>query len=414
MNHAIKGEDTSRTEIFNKTENRTSRLFYMDNLRALAMLVGILFHAALAYSPLMHNLWFTSSHDSSWAFDLFAFFTHLFRMPVFFLISGFFALMLIEKRGISGLLKNRLIRIALPFIVFFPLLLIAYMAVLGWAVEEVKNLSPMMQFIKMMAANPNAPKPPLTTMHLWFLYNLMMFVLVVAALYKTKFFDSTLIKKLCSKPVCLLVFPLLLVPAFANQFAPHPAPEKFYPELWSFGLYGMFFLFGAVIYTQQSVLQLFDKYKHRLLFVALVAYGYFYYSLPATISPEQTMKMMAGFQFDLAHLPIAIAEAYVAAYMSFYLIAAAKTSLNKSSKLMRLIADSSYWIYIIHMPVLLMIQFTLADIELNLWIKFVISCSGTFLIGLLSYLVLVRWTPIGWMLNGRKETEKPKNFVLTH
>ena len=34
------------------------RLYYMDNLRAWAMLVGIVFHVALAYSPYMHNIWF--------------------------------------------------------------------------------------------------------------------------------------------------------------------------------------------------------------------------------------------------------------------------------------------------------------------------------------------------------------------
>ena len=33
------------------------RIHYMDNLRALAMLAGVVFHAAFAYSPLMHPLW---------------------------------------------------------------------------------------------------------------------------------------------------------------------------------------------------------------------------------------------------------------------------------------------------------------------------------------------------------------------
>ena len=33
------------------------RIHAMDNLRALAMLAGVVFHAALAYSPLMHMIW---------------------------------------------------------------------------------------------------------------------------------------------------------------------------------------------------------------------------------------------------------------------------------------------------------------------------------------------------------------------
>ena len=42
----------------------TGRYHYMDNVRALAMFVGVLFHASLAYSPLLQNLWFTSSADT--------------------------------------------------------------------------------------------------------------------------------------------------------------------------------------------------------------------------------------------------------------------------------------------------------------------------------------------------------------
>jgi glucans biosynthesis protein C len=37
------------------------RLHYMDHLRALAMVAGVLFHAALAYSPLMQRVFPTTS-----------------------------------------------------------------------------------------------------------------------------------------------------------------------------------------------------------------------------------------------------------------------------------------------------------------------------------------------------------------
>ena len=34
-----------------------ARVHALDHLRALAMLAGVLFHAALAYSPLLHPWW---------------------------------------------------------------------------------------------------------------------------------------------------------------------------------------------------------------------------------------------------------------------------------------------------------------------------------------------------------------------
>ena len=67
-----------------------SRLYYFDNLRALAMIAGVFFHAALAYSPMSHNIWLSADIEQSIIVDWISWFTHLFRMPLFFVIAGFF------------------------------------------------------------------------------------------------------------------------------------------------------------------------------------------------------------------------------------------------------------------------------------------------------------------------------------
>ncbi len=391
------------TENISETNNTTQRLHYMDNVRALAMFVGILFHAALAYSPLMHNLWFTTSSQSSPIFDVVSWFTHLFRMPVFFLISGFFAMMLIKKRGLSGLLINRSKRILIPFIIFLPLLTLAVMGSIGWALGHVENLSPLLSFIKMMQDVPNLPPPPISTMHLWFLYYLFVFVILTAILHESKFFKIKFLDKVTSAKFILTLFPLLLVPALFTVVAPHPAPDKWYPEMWSLGFYGLFFLLGSLIFLKQGVLEQFNKYKHVLLIVSLALYAYFYSTLPGTISTEMIMSMMAGTKLELSHLPIAIAEAYISVYMTVYCLLLGKRFLNKKNKVLRLISDSSYWVYLIHFPLLLIIQFYLLDSEMNLWLKFILSSALTFAIGLISYITFVRHTPIGWILNGRKK-----------
>jgi hypothetical protein len=50
----------------------------------------------------------------------------------------------------------------------------------------------------------------------------------------------------------------------------------------------------------------------------------------------------------------------------------------------------------------LYIQVILMDKNWSLWGEFLISSLGAFAISVLSYQVLVRYTPIGWMLNGRR------------
>jgi peptidoglycan/LPS O-acetylase OafA/YrhL len=385
-------------------DNKQSRVryHYLDNLRALAMFVGVIFHAALAYSPLLQNLWFTSGTDTSPVIDYFSFFTHLFRMPVFFLISGFFAIMMIQKKGLGGFLKNRVLRILLPFIIFFPLLAIVIMSAIGWALDNVESLSPMLQFVKVMSNNPDAPPPPLTTMHLWFLFNLFLFVLVTALLFKLNFFKSKIFENLSSIKFFLIVLPLLMVPAMISQSVPHPAPEKFYPELWSFGFYGLFFILGCMIFLKQSLLDELSAYKNFLLIISILAYSLFYYALPTTISFEAIIASAGGIELSWAQFMMAVLESYIAVFMTLYCLIIGKQLLDRQNKVLRLISDSSYWVYLIHLPILLMIQFYLADVEVGMWIKFVISTIVTFIIGLLSYIFLVKQTPVGWLLNGRK------------
>ena len=393
----------------------SARFHYMDNLRALAMMLGVIFHIAMAYSPLMHGVWFTSDAQSSQAIDVVIYFLHLFRMPIFFLIAGFFALLLLEKRGLKPFLKHRAMRIFLPFILFFPLTALAFMQLLSWAAANIDNVSPLIEFFVKAAKNPDGPKAAPSTMHLWFLPNLFGFCLCVAALYKVKFFQSAVMSKLISSRFILFVLPLLMVPALMTQGIPHPAPDKLYPQLWSFGFYGLFFLLGCFIYLKQDLLLELASHKHKLLLVALLAYAYFYTQLPAAITLDDVIHPpKGGIRFDLQHLLTAIAETVVAVYMTIYCLLTGKQLLNKQNRVLRFIADSSYWVYIIHIPVLLYIQFMLLNLDLNMWLKFIIGIVGTLGFGMITYVLLVRPTPLGTLLNGKRtavDEVSPRQFA---
>ncbi len=84
----------------------------LDALRAAAMLLGIAYHAALSFAAGMP--WFVQDTRQTVGLYYFESASHGFRMPLFFLISGFFTAMLWQKRGLRGLWANRLTRILLP------------------------------------------------------------------------------------------------------------------------------------------------------------------------------------------------------------------------------------------------------------------------------------------------------------
>ena len=85
----------------------------LDALRAIAMLLGIVLHSAVSFTPMP---WIVQDSQQSQFFYYLVIFIHGFRMPLFFLISGFFTAMLWRKRGLLALLKQRSKRILLPLI----------------------------------------------------------------------------------------------------------------------------------------------------------------------------------------------------------------------------------------------------------------------------------------------------------
>jgi hypothetical protein len=261
----------------------------------------------------------------------------------------------------------------------------------------------MLGAIKWMAANPEqAPETPLSTMHMWFLFNLMLFCLVAALLYSRNIFESKVVMSLANPWVMVIIFPLLLVPALVSVPSPHPAAEKLYPEAWSFGFYGLFFFLGLVIYKTENVINSLKPFAMPLLVLSIGMYILLYPMFPKAISFQDAMMMANGPELSMSHVIVATLEAYIAVFMTIVCLVYGARFLDSHNKIMRYVADSSYWIYIIHLPVLFVIQFHLLDVNWGVWIEFLVSSFGTLAIGFITYAGLVRWTPIGILLNGRR------------
>jgi glucan biosynthesis protein C len=373
------------------------RLYFMDNLRALAMMAGVVFHASLAHSLMLQNLWPSANAERSAMVDVLAWFPHIFRMPVFFLIAGFFAALIVNKRGIGGLLKNRALRILLPLMIFLPLCMWAVIASLLQAAGSVEHKSAVLGMVAYAMANPGTPAPPPTTMHLWFLYNLVFFYILTWAFY---FFEGSRIRHFFMqlRPLAFVViFSLLLVPALVSQGAPFPAPDSFLPQLWSFGFFGLFFMVGYWVYREPGFIEKFQPYWKLLLTLGIILYAVFYWLIPKEVSLIPVSMAL------WKKIVITGCEAFIATAMTLVCLVLGKTYLSSKSRIMRIFADSSYWIYLIHVPLLFAIQYQLMDKSWSLVTKLGVALGLTFAIGLVSYFFLVRWTPIGWMLNGKRK-----------
>ena len=387
--------------------NKTTVIWfdYMDNLRAIALLVGILFHTAMAYSPMSGNIWPAANQEQSITLDFAALFPHMFRMPLFFLISGFFAHMLLEKRGLNGFIKNRLVRIFIPLAVFLPLIALSLVGGILWAIEVVEHPSPVLEMMAAVLIDPenNESPLPLSTGHLWFLYNLLMFCGLLALIWKVKLANSRWLSSLATPKFVVFILPLLLIPALSSVAKPYPPPDSFSPELWSFGFFGIFFLLGFTLYSKQSLL---DELKPYAPFLCVISIALYSYSFLQIKDVSMTIVSVYEREFSWSKLPLAGAEAFVSVYMTVWCLVIGKQYLNRKNKLLRIISKSSYWVYIVHLPILLMIQYSMMNIELGIGIEYLIGSLGTLAIGLASYYIFVKPTPIGWILNGKPRVNK--------
>lgn len=367
------------------TSAAQDRLHYMDHLRALAMLAGVFFHAALAYSPLMQPVWPMADRETSAAVDAVAWGLHLVRMPLFFLVAGFFAAWILQRRGGAALARQRVRRILIPFLIAWPLVLWSLAASTGWAAANVQHPSPLLLMISAWLSQPDPPQMPPGTAHLWFLYYLLLFA-VLHWVLRTLDVGRLGQRLLQWHPAWVLLgLPVLIIPALASVSAPHPAPEGLVPQFWAIVFYGAFFTLGTLVHAQPDWIERLRPSVKWLLPAILLAYLAFLWRL--AVDPP-------GIGQASAPWPTAALEACLSVWITVGCLLAGQRLLDRANPVMRYLAQGAYWTYLLHLPLLFVIQYRLMDLDWPWPLKFAAASLGTLAICLVSYQLLVRHTPL--------------------
>lgn len=359
-----------------------ARVHALDHLRALAMLAGVLFHAALAYSPLLQPWWPTADRQSAAVVDALAWLSHLLRMPLFFLVAGYFAALVIQRRGMGGLARQRARRILLPFLLAWPLVHVAITTATGWAAEHVTHLSPLLLMLREWMAMPEAPALPPGTGHLWFLYYLLLFGVLHWAGRVLEL--GWLLERWLARGLRWTAFalPLLLWPGFALAPAPHPAPEGLLPQFWAIGVYGPFYALGVALHGRLDELSTLRRWLLPGAAFSLVAYALF------------LLELDAGLAYANAAARTAALEAMVAGWGTLVCLVLGLQALAHPRAWLRYLSGGAYWLYLVHLPLLFAIQYALMDLEWPWPVKYACAVAATLALGLASYEGLVRRTAL--------------------
>lgn len=376
------------------------RLHHLDNLRALAMLAGVLFHAALAYSPLLQPLFPTADRDNAVVVDAVIWLLHLVRMPLFFLISGWFAAQLVQRRGLAGLFRNRLLRIALPFVLCWPLIHWLMSTLTLHAARTAAHPSPVLQFLRgLLDSGSGLPPLPPGTGHLWFLYYLLLFTVLlwVARTLELGWLAARL-RTLAPRRI-LLGLPLLLAPALTLVSAPHPAPESFLPQFWAIAFYGAFFALGYLLQGAPALREALLRPAPWLLSGSLLLYALWWTLLERSVQH-------AG---ATASWPVAVLQGCISVWMTLACLGFGQRLLDRRPRWLQPWVDASYWTYVVHLPILFAIQYRLLDVAAPWWAKLGVSVAATLALSLLSFRLLVCRSPLARLFgpNARAPSAPP-------
>ena len=359
------------------------------------MLIGVAFHAAHSFAPGMPWLVKDTQQSPWWYVFLFA--VHGCRMPLFFLVSGYFTALLFERKGLAGLLRHRLLRIGLPLLVAMA----AFLVALPWLTHK---LIPSVPFRWLRWDDRGLFS------YLWFLWHLLCLVgaFALAILVSRATGWRPDIRKALGATgigVCLLATAALL---WAMPLAPHVSvgPDtstSLVPDFTVLGFYGVFFWFGACCQRAPARLSELASGWRWQLPVALCLL------LPlaiALVTPvwEGRAAMLSPAFSDAAAM---VTEALYAWLMTFGLIGLAEALFAKPAPWRDHLAEASYWIYLAHLPLVIWSQFWVSRLPWPGFGKFVLITLADLLVLLVAYRLFVRKTWIGTLLNGERRKTVP-------
>ena len=382
------------------------RLHALDAVRAFALLLGVVFHAGFSFIPgMIPGVWAMVDNSPSTTISAALFVSHIFRMSLFFFVAGFFARMLYQRGGARGFWANRAKRILAPlvvgWIVIFPMIAVVWI----WGITKT--------FGGTLPSMPPPPSPPgaFPLTHLWFLYHLMLLYIVVLVLRKAIVIidRNGAIRRGADSVVRWLVTsgaaPLALaLPTAVALYLRRdwimwfgiPTPDSsVIPQAASVIGYGVALAFGWLVHRQIDLLDVLARRWQVHLGAALAATalclslaGLVPAFVPAVATPR-TFAYALGYTIAIW-------------CWSFAVIGAATRYLSHHDARIRYAADASYWIYIVHLPIVAAMQVIVGRWPLHWTIKFPLVVVVSMAVLFASYHYMVRSTFIGKFLNGRR------------
>ncbi len=339
------------------------------------MMLGVLLHAANIYS--VDGKWIVSDSEHSRVFDTISEVIHVFRMPAFFWISGYFTALTFERSGPSGLLRRRLQRLLIPLITTWVSLNLAQEVFMAFRSN------------KSMIASVLDGIP---LFHLWFLVDLVVFICCAAVVLP----QLKPLYRLGFKFQEISVLSMLLVLAsvsFTASLGARATGSAYDSVLNLTSLYRLatnspFFFVGVYMYAHPRARDTFLKVPAAFLVLALPLslYAAGYIRGHELLIREGADFLRGLFVWTSVAIVLRIFRDFV----------------KLDSPLTRFLSDSAYSVFLFHHILVVVIGASLTNYPISIWLKFAVVCTASFFIPVFFHVFLVgRNRVIRLLFNGK-------------
>jgi peptidoglycan/LPS O-acetylase OafA/YrhL len=331
-------------------------------------------------------------------------------------MSGFFARELYVTRGERAFVVNRVRRIVVPFLaaglIVFPTTFLVWSS--GWMASGRCTFR---EFRRMRFLDPEIERNLYGPVHLWSLEFLAIFLAVFWIALKIRRSHGWLgeiSSRLLDRAGHLVVSPwrplFLALPTCLILWSGHAVfgldalldrHNSFVPDAFRLLHNALFFAAGVVIH----------RCRHNLARLATLAWTYLALSCPVFVIRGYLVErdLRASLSESQA-LALAASGALFTWLLTFGCLGLALRA-SRPWPVVRYLADSSYWIYLCHLPIVGLVQVDLFAVQAPALLKFLAALGVSMGLGLASYQVLVRYTRIGVWLHGRRE--RPRATVIS-
>ncbi|MEM1174512.1 MAG: acyltransferase family protein [Pseudomonadota bacterium] len=369
------------------------RYYAIDHLRTGMMFVVMFGHPLLPYLTVPRSFKDPSTHVG---FDVMAVFLYAFAMQAFFVTAGFAAALLLERKGSTGLWRNRFSRIFVPLLVAYLLITPLMRGAYDFAKGVVASDSVSAGWSVFLAGEWIRWSK---LYHLWFLLSLLLFTgLAVAGLSLLRrsgvaaSLSAVLAKRFDGYGGMLAIAVLAALTTIPAYIFDTGSGTHWSMQITLFG----YFVLGWFLYGQQGVLESWQTRWRLPLIAALCVLPVCAWASRARLFDETSIDVATGVLAGISNGMLGVG-------MTVALIGWFTLHLDKPTNAGRVLGQASYWVYLVHFPVVVAAGGLLVVADLPAILKYLLTLAIAIPVIAVSYYGLVLRTPLRHAIVGKAQ-----------